>query len=206
MKAVVLLSGGIDSPVAAYTMARAGAEIIALHMDGSPYYESNARVEKLISKLRELTGQSIPLFTAPHGAANLSEIEKTRVPNIRCVLCKRFMMRTAEALARLEGCEAIVMGDSLGQVASQTLSNMRAEQQAVHIPIIRPLVGMDKQQIVDKAKEIGTYELSIRGAGPCGIVPAKPSVAATLGKILEAEAGMDVDGMVRKAIGGMKKS
>ncbi len=206
MKAVVLLSGGIDSPVAAYAMAGTGAEIIALHMDGSPYYESNARVEKLISKLRELTGQPIPLFTAPHGAANLSEIEKTRVPNIRCVLCKRFMMRTAQALAQREQADAIVMGDSLGQVASQTLRNMRAEQQAVHIPIIRPLVGKDKQEIVDKAKEIGTYELSVRGAGPCGIVPAKPSVAASLNQILEAEAGMDVQGMVERAVAGMRIS
>jgi len=206
MKAVVLLSGGIDSPVAAYVMAKAGAEIIALHMDGTPYFESNPRVEKLVAKLREITGQPMPLFTAPHGAANLSEIEKTRVPNIRCVLCKRFMMRTAQALARREQADAIVMGDSLGQVASQTLRNMRAEQQAVSLPIIRPLIGMDKQEIVDLARKIGTYQLSIEGAGPCGIVPAKPSVAATLGKILEAEAGMDVEGMVEKAMAGMKKT
>ncbi len=206
MKAVVLLSGGIDSPVAAYVMARAGAEIIALHMDGSPYFESNPRVGKLAARLRELTGQPMPLFTAPHGKANLSEIGKTEVPNIRCVLCKRFMMRTAEALARRESCNAIIMGDSLGQVASQTLRNMRAEQQAVGMPIIRPLVGFDKQQIVDMAKEIGTYGLSIEGAGPCGIVPAKPSVAATLGKILDAEATMDVPGMVERAMAGIRTS
>lgn len=205
MKAVVLLSGGIDSPVAAYLMARAGAEIVALHMDGSPYFESNARVEKLIARLRELTGQEMPLFTAPHGSVNLSKIARTRVPNIRCVLCKRFMMRTAEALAKREGCTAIIMGDSMGQVASQTLRNMRVEQQAVSIPIIRPLIGMDKDQIVGIAREIGTFGLSIDNAGPCGIVPAKPSTAASLEKIMSAEGEMDVPTMIEKALDGTKR-
>ena len=202
MKAVVLLSGGIDSPVAAHVMARAGAEIVALHMDGAPYFESNARVGKLVARLREITNQEIPLFTAPHGSANLSEIAKTKVPNIRCVLCKRFMMRAAEALAEREGCNAVVMGDSMGQVASQTLQNIRAEQRAINIPIIRPLIGMDKDQIIGIAREIGTYELSIDGAGPCGIVPAKPSTAANPERILEAENEMDVAGMVRKTLEG----
>lgn len=204
MRAVALLSGGIDSPVAAYLMAKAGVEIIALHMDGVPYFEADARVTKLAARLRELTGQPIPLFSAPHGAANLSEIEKTKVPNIRCVLCKRFMMRTAEALAKREGCSAIIMGDSLGQVASQTLKNIRVEQQAVSIPIIRPLIGMDKDQIIRIARDIGTYEISIKDAGPCAMVPAKPSTEARLRRILEAEGEMDVQAMVGKALDGMK--
>ncbi len=206
MRAVVLLSGGIDSPVAAYVMAKAGAEIIGLHMDGSPYFESNVRVGKLAARLRELTGQDFPVFTAPHGSANLSSIANTRISNIRCVLCKRFMMRTAEALAEREGCNAIVMGDSMGQVASQTLRNMRVEQQAISIPIIRPLIGMDKDEIVKIAREIGTFELSIENAGPCGIVPAKPSTAAKLEKILEAEAEMNVRDMIENALAGMKKN
>jgi thiamine biosynthesis protein ThiI len=206
VKAVVLLSGGIDSPVAAYVMAKAGAEIIALHMDGTPYFESNARVGKLVARLRELTGQDIPLFTAPHGSANLSEIAKTRVPNIRCVLCKRFMMRTAEALAKREGCNSIIMGDSMGQVASQTLKNMRTEQQVVDIPIIRPLIGMDKDQIIRIAREIGTFELSIEGAGPCGIVPSKPSIGAGLEVILAAESEMDIAAMMGKALAGVKRT
>jgi thiamine biosynthesis protein ThiI len=206
MKAIVLLSGGIDSPVAAYVMAKAGAEIIALHMDGNPYFKSTVRVDKLVKKLREITGQPVPLFTAPHGSANLEEISKTRIPNIRCVLCKRFMMRTAEALARQEVCNAIVMGDSMGQVASQTLRNMRVEQEAVKIPILRPLIGMDKEQIVQIAIKIGTYPLSIEGAGPCGIVPVKPSIGANIQKILEAEKNMDVPVMIENAMAGMKKA
>jgi len=203
LKAVVLLSGGIDSPVAAYVMAKAGAEIVALHMDGSPYFESNVRVEKLVLRLRELTGQDVPAFIAPHGSANLSEIAKSRIPNIRCVLCKRFMMRTAEALAKRENCNAIIMGDSMGQVASQTLRNMGVEQQAIGIQIIRPLIGMDKDQIIHIARDIGTYELSIEGAGPCGIVPSKPSTAANMEKILDAERDMDVLAMVEKSVDGI---
>ena len=206
MKAVVLLSGGIDSPVAAYVMAKAGAEIIALHMDGTPFFKSTVRVDKLVKKLRERTGQPVPLFTAPHGSANLEEISTSRIPNIRCVLCKRFMMRTAEALARREGCNAIVMGDSMGQVASQTLKNMRVEQEAVSIPILRPLIGMDKEQIVQVAIKIGTYPLSIEGAGPCGIVPTKPSIGASLQRIMDAESQMDVPTMIGNAMGGMKKT
>jgi thiamine biosynthesis protein ThiI len=206
MKAVVLLSGGIDSPVAAYVMAKAGAEIIALHMDGTPFFKSTVRVDKLVKKLREITGQPVPLFTAPHGSANLEDISKTRIPNIRCVLCKRFMMRTAEALAKQENCNTIVMGDSMGQVASQTLRNMRVEQEAVKIPILRPLIGMDKEQIVQVAIKIGTYRLSIEGAGPCGIVPVKPSIGANLQKILAAEAEMDVPKMINNAMAGMKKA
>jgi thiamine biosynthesis protein ThiI len=205
MKAIVLLSGGIDSPVAAYVMAKAGAEIIALHMDGDPFFKSTIRVDKLVAKLREITGQPIPFFTAPHGSANLEEISKTRIPNIRCVLCKRFMMRTAEALARQENCNTIVMGDSMGQVASQTLRNMRVEQEAVKIPILRPLIGMDKEQIVQIAIKIGTYPLSIEGAGPCGIVPLKPSIGANIQKILEAEKNMDVPAMIGNAMAGLKK-
>lgn len=204
MKAIVLLSGGIDSPVAAYVMAKAGAEIIALHMDGDPYFKSTARVDKLVARLREITGQPIPFFTAPHGTANLEEISKTRIPNIRCVLCKRFMMRTAEALAKREGCNTIVMGDSMGQVASQTLRNMRVEQEAVKIPILRPLIGMDKEEIVQIAIKIGTYQLSIEGAGPCDIVPLKPSIGANIQKILAAEAEMDVAAMIGTALAGIR--
>jgi thiamine biosynthesis protein ThiI len=174
-------------------------------MDGAPWFQSTVRVDRLVKRLRELTGQEMPLFTAPHGTANLDEISKSRIPNIRCVLCKRFMMRAAEALAKRENCNAIVMGDSMGQVASQTLRNMRVEQQAISLPIIRPLIGMDKDQIVKLAREIGTFELSIENAGPCGIVPAKPSTSASLEKILAAEAAMDVPGMIENTLAGMKK-
>ena len=204
MKAVVLLSGGIDSPVAAYVMARQGAEIIALHMDNTPYTKPTEKAKGIVEQLRKVTGQPLPLIIAPHGRFNLSEIEKSQIPNIRCVLCKRFMMRVAEALANRENCNAIVMGDSMGQVASQTLQNMRVEQQAISMQIVRPLIGLDKEEIIKIAKDIGTYELSITEAYECGIVPLKPSTNANLEKILAAEESMDIPLMLESTIAGSR--
>ena len=205
MKAVVLLSGGIDSPVAAYVMAKQGTEIIALHMDNTPYTKPSEKAKTIIQQLRKVTGQPIPLIIAPHGKFNLSVIETTESSHIRCVLCKRFMMRAAEALARQENCNAIVMGDSLGQVASQTLRNMKVEQQAIDMQVVRPLIGLDKEEIIKIAKEIGTYELSINEAYECGIVPDKPSTNANIEKILESEEPMDVNTMIENTIQGIKK-
>ena len=205
MKAIVLMSGGIDSPVAAYVMAKQGAEIIALHMDNTPYTKPSEKAKGIIQQLRKITGQEIPLIIAPHGKFNLSVIETTQSSHIRCVLCKRFMMRAAEALAKQENCNAIVMGDSLGQVASQTLRNMKVEQQAIDMQVVRPLIGMDKEEIIIIAKEIGTYELSIDEAYECGIVPEKPSTNASLEKILEAEEPMDVPEMIKNTIQGINR-
>ncbi len=205
MKVIVLLSGGIDSPVAAYVMAQAGAEIIALHMDNTPFTKPSEKAKVIIQQLRKLTGQAIPLIIAPHGKFNLSVINTTESPHIRCVLCKRFMMRAAQQLARQEGCNAIVMGDSLGQVASQTLRNMKVEQQSISMQVVRPLIGMDKEEIIKIAKEIGTYELSINEAYECGIVPDKPSTNANIEKILESEEPMDIKAMIENTIAGIKK-
>lgn len=204
MKAIVLMSGGIDSPVAAYVMAKQGTEIIALHMDNTPYTKPSEKAKGIIQQLREVTGQDIPLIIAPHGKFNLSVIETTKSSHIRCVLCKRFMMRAAETLAKQENCNAIVMGDSLGQVASQTLRNMKVEQQAIDMQVVRPLIGLDKEEIIKIAKEIGTYELSIDEAYECGIVPDKPSTNASLERILEAEELMDIETMVNSTIKGLK--
>ena len=205
MKAIVLLSGGIDSPVAAYVMAKSGAEIMALHMDNTPYTKPSEKAKAIVQQLRKVTGQPIPLFIAPHGKFNLSEIEKTRNSHIRCVLCKRFMMRTAEALAKENNANAIVMGDSMGQVASQTLRNMKVEQQAIDMQVVRPLIGLDKEEIIKIAKEIGTYELSINQAYECGIVPDKPSTSASMSSILDPEELMDIPEMIKNTIEGIKK-
>jgi thiamine biosynthesis protein ThiI len=206
MKVLVMLSGGIDSPVAAHMMAEAGAEVIALHMDNTPYGGSVEQVGKIVKRLRTTTGQEIPMYVAPHGEVNLSKIGETRNPHIRCVLCKRFMMRVGEAFAKQNDIAALVMGDSLGQVASQTLQNIKAEQESVNIPIIRPLIGLDKQEIIEIAKLISTYDLSIEAPGECQIVPKKPSTRANLKKIYEAEAEMDVEGMVKASVEGTIES
>jgi thiamine biosynthesis protein ThiI len=205
MRLLVLISGGIDSPVAAQMMADVGAQITTLHMENVPFGGSVDQVARIIERLRVVTGQPIPFYTAPHGEVNLARIAESRNPHIRCVLCKRFMLRVAEALARERKIKALVTGDSLGQVASQTLQNIRVEEEAVDMQVIRPLVGMDKQEIVERARAIGTYELSIEDPVKCDIVPRKPSTRANLKKVYDAEAEMDVDKMVGDCLDGMRK-
>ena len=124
MKVVALISGGIDSPVAAYLMAKVGAEVTLLHMDNSPYCDGSAteHVKQLAERLRTATGQVMPLFSAPHGPSQ-DAIKKGADHMYQCVLCKHAMQLTARAICRRIGADAIVMGDSLGQVASQTLRN-----------------------------------------------------------------------------------
>jgi thiamine biosynthesis protein ThiI len=205
MKVLVLVSGGIDSPVAAYMMASVGAELLALHMDPSPYSEPRERVSRLVERLRRATGQSIPLLECPHGQVNLKALETLRDRHIRCVLCKRFMLRVAEAVAEREGCGALVTGDSLGQVASQTLANMRAEGDAVKMPVLRPLIGMDTEEIIWTAKEIGTFELSTEGTGTCTFAPSKPSTRAKLDRVRAGEALVDVKGLVETCLSEVRR-
>lgn len=174
MKVVCLMSGGIDSPVAAYIMAKAGAEVILLHMDNRPYADDGPieRARRLAAQLRKETGQEMPLYFAPHGISQGKISEK--IDKIyQCVMCKHAMMLTAKNLCAKLGAGAIVMGDSLGQVASQTLLNLRAENQDVRFPILRPLIGYDKLEIIDIAEKIGTFELSTLPAVGCTILPKK---------------------------------
>lgn len=188
MKIVVLMSGGIDSPVAAYLLAQ-NHEVILFHMDNRPFTDDRERgkVEKLVKKLREAAGKEMALYTAPHGAVSQAAFAKACTSRYQCVLCKRMMLRTAQALAKKLGADAIGTGESLGQVASQTLQNMYVEESVVDIPVLRPLLGLDKTEIMEIAREIGTYEISVLPAGGCTAVPSKPSVKAELEKILEEE-------------------
>lgn len=174
MKTVVLISGGIDSPVAAYVMARAGAEVVLLHMDNRPFADDTSieRVKQLAAQLRKATGQAVPLYSARHGPAQEAIMHKAD-RMYQCVLCKHAMQLTAKALCKKIGADAITMGDSLGQVASQTLHNIRSEVGDVDFTILRPLIGYDKLEIESIAKEIGTFEISILPAVGCTALPSK---------------------------------
>jgi thiamine biosynthesis protein ThiI len=201
MKVVCLISGGIDSPVAAYVMSRVGAEVILLHMDNRPFANDRIfeRVKKLADRLRAVTGQEIPLYSAPHGPSQ-KIIHKTCDSHYQCVMCKRTMQRTARELSKQLGCEAIVMGDSLGQVASQTLHNIRFENSGLDFPVLRPLIGYDKLEIEAIAKEIGTYELSIAPALSCSIVPQKPITEAQPEKIAEFDLACGIEVLYAAAL------
>ncbi|AGI47195.1 Thiamine biosynthesis ATP pyrophosphatase [Thermoplasmatales archaeon BRNA1] len=174
MKAVCLISGGIDSPVAAYVMSKVGADVVLLHMDNRPFADDRSleRVKMLAEQLRKVTGKELPLYSAPHGPSQ-DKIAKTVDRMYQCVLCKHCMQLTAKKLAKKLGADAIIMGDSLGQVASQTLLNIRSETMFVDFPILRPLIGYDKLEIERIAQDIGTFDISIMEVSGCTILPNK---------------------------------
>ena len=200
MKFVTLLSGGIDSPVAAYLMANVGADVILFHMDNGEYGDPKEidKVKKLAARLSEMTGKELPLYIAAHGP-NQEAIKKNCEYSYQCVMCKRVMQNVAKRFAQMQGCDGIIMGDSLGQVASQTLRNIKAEQCDVDFPIVRPLIGLDKEEIIDIAKRIGTFDISIIQTGGCKVVPMKPVTEATIDKVLANEAKLDFEKLVAES-------
>ncbi len=206
MKLVSLISGGIDSPTASYVMANQGAEIILLHMDNGCYADKKEldKVKLLAARLSEVTGQEMPLYSFNH-EINQTTIHKNCENSYQCVFCKRTMQHVAREFAKQHGCSGIVMGDSLGQVASQTLRNIRAEGYGLDFPIIRPFIGMDKLEIIEIAKRIGTYDLSIMPTAGCGIVPIRPITEASIDKIKEMQSKFDFDAMVRDCVASAKR-
>ena len=198
MKLVALMSNGIDSPVASYIMSRRGADVILLHMDNRPYTDDRSLdvVTALADQLRAVTGKEFPLYIANHGA-NQERIKENCDYHYQCVMCKRVMQRTARELAKILGADAIIMGDSLGQVASQTLKNIRSENIGLDFPVVRPLIGMDKLEIIDIAKEIGTFDISIRETNECLIVPTRPITEANPEKVTRMSDELDLDSMAK---------
>lgn len=202
MKLVSLLSGGIDSPVAAYMMAEVGAEITLLHMDNRPYAgdEIIEHVQRIAARLREVTGQEMPLYLAPHNVFQ-DAVTGGCDGNYRCVMCKRGMQRTAKAFAKKNGCGGIIMGDSLGQVASQTLKNIRSENLGLNFPVARPLIGYDKLEIEEIAKKIGTYDISIEHVSGCTLVPSGPITEADLFKVIKFDEAIGMNALAEKIAG-----
>ena len=199
MKLVALMSNGIDSPVASYLMSKRGADVILLHMDNRPYTDDRSIeiVKDIAQRLREVTGKEFPLYVAEHGR-NQTIINENCDPHYQCVLCKRVMQRTARELAKKLGASGIIMGDSLGQVASQTLKNIRSENIGLDFPVTRPLIGLDKLEIEAVAKEIGTYEISIRPTDGCKIVPIRPITEASPDKVASMSAKIDIDSLAHE--------
>ena len=193
-----LLSGGIDSPVAAFRMMRRGCNVLFIHFHSFPHTtpESQEKVRRLVGILAryQLTGK---LLLVPFADVQ-REIVAYSPPPLRVILYRRFMVRIAEALAAREKALALVTGDSLGQVASQTLENLRAVSAAATMPIFRPLIGSDKEEIMRTAREIGTYETSIQPDVDCCtlFVPKHPETMARLEQVEQAEAGLEVSRLV----------
>ncbi|HEV2316973.1 MAG TPA: hypothetical protein VGV89_05295 [Thermoplasmata archaeon] len=197
MRGVMLMSGGIDSPVALHLMLKQGHSMVAVHMDNRPFTDDSPleKVTDHLKLLRERFDQPIPLYLLGHGSTQITLMRNTD-RHVGCILCRRFMWRSAERVAEREGAEFLVTGEALGQVASQTLSNMRSATHAVKIPIVRPLIGFDKQEIEAYARQIGTYGISTRPGLCCQAVPDRPATRSSLLQIQGEESVLDVDGIV----------
>ena len=204
-KIVSLLSAGIDSPVATWRMMRRGAVMIGVHFSGRP--QTNDLSERLVGEIGEqlaLSGGLGRIYLVPFGDLQ-KEIALSCPPDLRILLYRRLMIRVAEKIAYVERARALVTGDSLGQVASQTLENIVAVDEVATMPVLRPLIGSDKLEIMIDAKRIGTYELSTQDHTDCCtlFMPRTPETHAKLPEVLAAWNELPYERMVEDAIAGM---
>ena len=204
-KVAVMLSGGIDSPVAAWHMMKRGCPAAFVHFHSYPLSDRSS-IEKVGELAQHLTRHQrhSELYLAP-----LAEIQKRIIvetpPSYRVLLYRRFMLRIAETLARQIGAKAIITGESCGQVSSQTLENIAVVDHLAGMPVLRPLIGMNKEEIVGMARNIGTFPISIQPDQDCCslFVPRRPETRARLATIERIEQGLPVDEMVAEALEGV---
>ncbi len=197
-----LLSGGIDSPVAAYRMMKRGCRIVFIHFHGHPFV-SRASADKAEELARHLTRHQYysRLYLVAFGDIQ-RQVVLSAPPPLRVVLYRRLMVKIAQELAWSNKCWALLTGDSLGQVASQTAGNISVVDEAATLPFLRPLIGMDKIEITNQAQKIGTYETSIEPDQDCCklFMPTNPSTHANLDQVRRAEAALDVDTLIKHAL------
>ena len=201
-KGVVMLSGGIDSPVAAYMMAKRGMTLRAVHFHSFPYTSMQAKqkvldLAKLVKKYSLRMTVDVVSFTEIQTAIHEKCPEEYMI-----TIMRRFMMRIAEKLARMNGCGAVITGESLGQVASQTLESITSTNSVANIPVFRPLIGFDKDEIIEIAERIGTFKTSILPYEDCCTIflPKKPVTKPRLDAVLKVESALDVDTLVNNAM------
>jgi thiamine biosynthesis protein ThiI len=205
--AVSLLSGGIDSPVSTYMIAKRGVRLIPVHFFSFPYTSQQAK-EKVIELGRLLTAYcgSMTLEVVPF--THIQEEIREKCPEeFFTLIMRRFMMRIAAGIAERSGARAIVTGENLGQVASQTMEAMAVTQAVTALPVLQPLIGMDKEEIVRFARKIGTFDTSILPYEDCCTVftPRHPKTHPHLDEIERAEGKLDVDALVREALDGCEQ-
>ncbi|MDO8056725.1 MAG: tRNA uracil 4-sulfurtransferase ThiI [Candidatus Hermodarchaeota archaeon] len=202
-----LHSGGLDSPVAQWLLMKRGANVIPLFFDtddpnaprlsGRAQESANALAEWIPMKRYELL--VIPFREV------LSQLQRSKHPKLTCILCKRMMYRLSAMVAAQEEAKALVTGEMLGQVASQTLTNLTVLSSAVAIPILRPLVGFDKTDVMALARRIGTYAISSQDVGDCYAVPEHPAIGASLDDVHTAESELPLPELAQKAFTGLKR-
>lgn len=205
-KAAVLISGGLDSPVAAWMMAKRGVELTAVHFASPPYTSELARekVRRLLRKVAEYAGR-IRFVTV--NLTRLQEEIRDKCPQeLSTVILRRYMLRGAQRVAQEEGCSALVTGESLGQVASQTIQAIACTDAVTTMPVFRPLIGADKSEIVKVAYQIGTYDISIEPYEDCCTIftPKHPRTKPILHFVEEGEQAIDGEALLEEALAQME--
>ena len=203
-RAALLLSGGIDSPVAGYCMMKRGVRCCAIHFQSPPYTGELARdkVMQLAKEMAEYSG-GMRVYLVPFTKCQL-EIHEKCPEGLGTLITRRFMMRIAQEIAKQNECNALITGESLGQVASQTMESIVCTDAVCEMPVFRPLIGMDKTEIMDIAKRIGTYETSILPYEDCCTVftPRHPVTKPKLDTMPKAESKLDIEALVKEAVEG----
>lgn len=205
-KVVTLLSSGIDSPVATWLLSRRGAVCVPVHFSGRPQTADTS--EYLCQDIIRALAPSVQigrLYVVPFGDAQ-REISIKCPGKLRVIMYRRIMYAVAERIARIEGAKAIVTGESLGQVASQTLENIAAVNEVVTLPVLRPLIGSDKQEIIERAEQIGTYDISCETAPDCCtlFMPRAPETHARIDEVHEAWEAFDHDEMIDRLVASVE--
>lgn len=203
-RAIALLSGGIDNPVAAWMGMKRGLTVDLVHFDAPPAATARGKVEALDGVLAEW-GAPFKLFVVPFTKVQL-QIGRRVPEGFHTLVLRRMMVRFANLLAEREGMLALLTGESLGQVASQTLESLRAMDEASGLPILRPLIGLDKEGIIALARRVGSYELSIRPEEDCCVVfpPRNPATRPRMDQVQRAEAPLDIPTLLQEAWEGME--
>ena len=205
-KGLLLLSGGIDSPLAGWMMAKRGMEIEAVHFHSYPF--TSERAKEKVMDLAKIISEYCGRIKVHHiNLLNIQQQIAEKCPeNELTIISRRFMMKIAEKIALLNNCDALITGESIGQVASQTIQGLVVTDAAVNMIVMRPLIAIDKVDIMDKAKEIGTYEISILPYEDCCTVflPKHPTTKPRLEKIEASEKALDVEKLINEAMEGME--
>lgn len=202
-KAVCLISGGIDSPVATWLAIKKGCLPVFAYFDNIPFTDETTQQRALeaMKKLKQhIKAAHVRAYLVPHGE-DLADILRSCPRNLTCILCRRMMYRIAEQIALKERAEAIVTGEIIGEHASQTLRNLRVENEVVsQVTVLRPLVGMNKTEVEATARKIGTFDNSTKPASCCSGPPPMPRTRASFEEVHKAEQKLDIQAMVERAL------
>ena len=204
---MLLLSGGIDSPAAGYMIAKRGVKIDAVYFHAPPYTSERAK-QKVIDLAKQLSRYTGPVYLHVINFTDIQLYIYDKCPHDELtIIMRRYMMRIAELIAEETECLGLITGESIGQVASQTMHSLAVTNEVCTLPVYRPLIGMDKQEIVAISRKIGTFDTSILPYEDCCTVftPRHPKTHPHLDEVLEYEKALDIDGLMERALAGIER-